>query len=76
MPAFKVGDVISLRDPITFGQVDANGQPLVGASFTSNEVVILAFEGPQAPGGTVYVAPATDFYSALLQGAGLLYTER
>jgi hypothetical protein len=48
----------------------------VGASFTSNEVVILAFEGPQAPGGTVYVAPATDFDSALLQGAGLLYTER
>jgi hypothetical protein len=67
----KAGDVVSLRDPITFGEVDANGQPVTGLSIETNLVVVLSNNR-----GETYVAPVMMFDPALLDGADVLYSSK
>lgn len=67
--AFKAGDIVSLQSPVSFGVIEANGEQLAGLNFQANEVVILGITGDPNDGGTVYVAPATNFDGALLRGA-------
>jgi hypothetical protein len=67
----KAGDVVQLKDPVGFGEVDANGQPVAGLYFETSVVVVLTND--TAEGQTVYVAPATMFDAALLIGATVLH---